>query len=196
MYPQSTEVQPGRFQSTNDQPAQYDESAYQHYHQSIPEQHAEPAQMAQPDLQQFMPTNVFESQSAAPVHQPAKSGQSSTAKQAAPSMCKAEPADAAFDVDAWLDRLDMGRPASAPPAHLRHRQQSADKARYGTQNGVASTHERYSPDSTKAKYMPPHLRTDSGQVLTDLTASQQQAVQQAVHVCKQGPPPGFTGRLA
>ena len=159
------------------------------YHQSVPEQHNEPAQ---PGLEQFVPTNVFESQSNAPVHQPAKPGQSSTAKQAASSMSKAEPAATAFDVDAWLADLDIGPPAPAPQhqANLSRLQQSDDNALYGSQNGVAGTHDRYSPDSTKPKYMPPHLRTDSGQVLTDVSASQQQAVR------KQLPPPGFTGRLA
>lgn len=164
----------------------------QQYHQSMPEQHDEPAQMAQPGLEQLVPTNAFESQSGAPVHQPAKTGQSSTAKQAASSVSKAEPAATAFDVDAWLADLDIGPPPPAPQhqANLSRVQQSDDRALYGSQNGVASTHDRYSPDSTKPKYMPPHMRTDSGQVLTDVSASQQQAVR------KQLPPPGFSGRMA
>jgi len=197
---QPASVQPRYNQPTYDQaaPVQYEESAYETYEPSVPDEYAEPAPATQSANRQFVPTHALASQHATSMHH--------VTSQATPHVGKADPPAAAFDMDAWLADLDIG--SAAPPAQNRGNsssggdfdsvtfadrgQQPHDGAQYGSQNGAAGTRSSYSPDdgSSKSRYMPPHTRTDSGQVVNDITNSHQQPVR------KQVPPPGFAGRMA
>ncbi|DBA69891.1 TPA: hypothetical protein ACH3X2_012391 [Trebouxia sp. C0005] len=147
---------------------------------------------------QFIPSHALASQHASSTH--------ILTSQAAPHVGKADPPAAAFDMDAWLADLNIG--SVATPAQNQGNssscgdfdsaivanggQQLYDEAQYGSQNGASGTRSSYSPDdgSSKSRYMPPHTRTDSGQVVNDISNRYQQPV------CKQGLPPGFAGRIA
>lgn len=163
----------------------------------MPDEYAEPANVAQSANHQFTPPHAVASQHATSVQQ--------VTSQAAPRVAKADPPAAAFDMDAWLADLNIG--SEAAPAQNQGnsssggdfdslvapngRQQAYDGAQYGSQNGAAGTRSSYSPDdgSSKSRYMPPHMRTDSGQVVNDISNSYQQPVR------KQVPPPGFSWRI-
>ncbi len=177
-------------------PVQYEESAFETYEPSVPDEYAEPAPVAQSANQQFTPPHPLASQHATSVQQ--------VTSQAAPRVAKADPPAAAFDMDAWLAELNIG--SEAAPAKTQNNnsssggdfnsvtvanggQQPYDGAQYGSQNAAAGTRSSNSPDdgSSKSRYMPPHMRTDSGQVVNDISNSYQQPVR------KQVPPPGFSG---
>ncbi len=199
MNSQPASVQPRYNQPTHEQaaPVQYDESVYETYEPSVPDEYAEPAPVAQSANRQFTPPHASPSQHATSMHH--------VTSQAAPHVAKANPQAAAFDMDAWLADLNIG--SEAPPAQNQGNsssggdfdsvtvanggQQPYDGAQYGSQNGAAGKRSSYSPDdgSSKSRYMPPHMRTDSGQVVNDISNSYQQPVR------KQVPPPGFSGRI-
>lgn len=163
----------------------------------MPDEYAEPAHVAQSANRQFTPPHASASQHATSVQQ--------VTSQAAPRVAKADPPAAAFDMDAWLADLNIG--SEAAPAQNQGNSssggdfdslvapnggQQAYDGQYGSQNGAAGTRSSYSPHdgSSKSRYMLPHMRTDSGQVVSDISNSYQQPVR------KQVPPPGFSGRMA
>ena len=190
-------VQPRYNQPTYDQaaPLQYEESACETYEPSVPDEYAEPAPVAQSANRQFIPPHALASQHATSMHH--------VTSQAAPHVGKADPPAAAFDMDAWLADLNIG--SVAAPAQNQGNsssggdfdsvtvanggQQLYDGGQYGSQNKGAGTRSSYSPDdgSSKSRYTPPHMRTDSGQVVNDISNSYLQPVR------KQVPPPGFSG---
>ena len=197
---QPASVQPRYNQPMYDQaaPVHYEESAYETYEASVPDEYAEAAPVAQSANPQFIPPHASASQHACSMHH--------VTSQAAPHVGKTDPPAAPFDMDAWLADLNIGAVAT-PAQHQGNSssggdfdsvtvayggQQPYDGAQYGSQNGAAGTRSSYSPDdgSSKSRYMPPHMRTDSGQVVNDISNSYQQPVR------KQVPPPGFSGRIA
>lgn len=196
-------AQPRYAEPTYDQsaPAQY--SQPEKYGQSVPEQYDEPAPVVQSTAPRHTPTNATDASqySTAAYHQPGP-GQNSTAKQTVYTASKAEPASSPFDVDAWLAEINIG---SAPQKQATTStagqfdangvssgsQQAYDGAQHASQCGVPVVGSRSSnsPEngSSKPRYTPPHMRSESGPPLNDAPSTSQQAPLRK-------PPPGFAGR--
>ena len=184
---------------------QYSESAWP----SEPAQYGEPAAAAaaaavQASAYQDKPSHVAAVKASGVVyHQAGPAHSSSMARQ--PAVSKAAPqASAGFDVDAWLAELNIGTAPQKPISTAGKGTGSASNvgsnpgdrgsAQHANQSrgaGAPASNSFQNGISSKPRYTPPHLRSESGapQGVAPYPGSDQQAPP-----CRA--PPGFAARMS